>query len=264
VTLPPTERGEIEAFRSLVEGAAGAHVREIGDAVCIAVEAMPGSAMMNRALGLTAASERELDEIAGFYRELGVAYAVTVIPDAEPDLARQLERRGFRRGYAWTKFRREPVPPQPVRTELRVERAGAGLAAAFADVFIRAYGTPEIVRPLLERLPSLPAWRCFVAFDGDDPAATAATFVAGEIAWFGVAGTLPELRGRGAQGALLAARVEAAREASCSVLVTETGAPVGGEPGPSYRNILRAGFEPVYVRENYLSSPDADTSGTRA
>ena len=48
------------------------------------------------------------------------------------------------------------------------------------------------------------------------------------------------------------------------MLVTETGQPVDGRPGPSYRNIVRAGFEPAYVRQNYLSEPGADTSGTLA
>jgi hypothetical protein len=33
----------------------------------------------------------------------------------------------------------------------------------------------------------------------------------------------------------------------------------------AFRSILvRAGFEPRYVRQNYLSSQEADTSGTRA
>jgi hypothetical protein len=46
--------------------------------------------------------------------------------------------------------------------------------------------------------------------------------------------------------------------------VTETGEPVDGKTGGSYRNLLRAGFEPLYVRQNYVSSEQADTSGTRA
>ena len=261
MTLPPTERGESEAFRSLVSGAGGGHVLELDDALCLAFAQMPGSAMMNRALGLTAAAH--LDAVAAFFAGVGTAYAVTVTPGAF-ELADELERRGFRRGYAWTKFERRATPPPAVETELRVEQADAASRADFTGVFERAYGTPAVLRPILERLPTLEHWRCFIAYDGAKPAATAAVFLAGDVAWFGIAGTLPELRGRGAQNALLAARVEAAREAGCSVLVTETGAPVDGKPGPSYRNIVRAGFEPVYVRENYLSSADADTSGTRA
>jgi hypothetical protein len=46
--------------------------------------------------------------------------------------------------------------------------------------------------------------------------------------------------------------------------VTEAGAPREGRPSGSYRNIVRAGFEPFYVRQNYLSSAEADASGTIA
>jgi hypothetical protein len=71
------------------------------------------------------------------------------------------------------------------------------------------------------------------------------------------------VRGYG-QGAILATRIEAAAATGCALVVTETGEPRDGQPGASYRNILRAGFEPQYVRPNYLSSPQADTSGTTA
>jgi len=63
---------------------------------------------------------------------------------------------------------------------------------------------------------------------------------------------------------LLAARIEAGVAAGCKTLVTETGAPIDGRPGSSYRNLERAGFEPLYLRQNYLSSAAADTSGTQA
>jgi hypothetical protein len=43
--------------------------------------------------------------------------------------------------------------------------------------------------------------------------------------------------------------------------VTETGEALRDKPSSSYRNIIRAGFSEVYVRPNYLSSPEADTSG---
>jgi GNAT superfamily N-acetyltransferase len=268
MTPPPAERGELEAFRSLLEGARGAHVHELGGALCTALEELPRSALFNRVLGLghgRPATEETLDEIAAFFKSVGVTYAITVAPGAAPwELPQLLERRGFTRGYAWTKFTRTPAPPPDARSELRIAQVGAEAGPAFADVFTRAYGSPAILRPTLERLTALPGWHCFLAYAQETPAAAAALYVTGDIGWFGVAGTLPELRGRGAQAALLAARIEAARASGCTVLVTETGEPRGGRPGASYRNILRAGFEPAYVRQNYLSLPDADTSGTTA
>jgi len=262
--IPPPELGELEAFRSLLGGQAQA---EIGGALCTSFEPTPTSALFNRALGigLTApATETELDEIGAFFTARGLAYGITVTPDARPpELPAWLEARGFRRGYAWTKFERGATEPPQFETELRIEELGPDQADVFADVFGRAYGTPDVVRPLLERLPRTDGWRCFAAFEGDTPAGTGALFVTGKVGWLGAAGTLPELRGRGAQGALLGARIEAGREAGCATLVTETGEPVDGRPGGSYRNLLRAGFEPRYVRQNYLSSDQADTSGTR-
>lgn len=263
--IPPAELGELEAFRSLLAGQAQA---EIGGALCTGFEGTPTSALFNRALGVglaEPASEAGLDEIDAFFAERGLAYGIPLAPGARPPaLPKWLKARGFKRGYAWTKFTRGPGPPPRVETDLRVEELGTEQADVFADVFVRAYGTPEVTRPLLERIPGSDGWRCFAAFDGEAPAATGALFVTGSVGWLGAAGTLPDFRRRGAQGALLAARIAAGSEAGCETLVTETGEPVSGRPGNSYRNLVRAGFEPLYVRENYLSSNDADTSGTRA
>ncbi|TMM07514.1 MAG: GNAT family N-acetyltransferase [Actinobacteria bacterium] len=263
--IPPAELGELEAFRSLL---AGQEQAEIGGALCTCLEATPGSALFNRALGLglaEPATEAALDEIDAFFTGLGLAYGIPLSPAAQPaELPEWLEAHNFRRGYAWTKFARAPVPPPRPETDLRVVEIGADRADAFADVFVRAYGTPEVAGSLLERLPGSDGWRCFVAFDGGEPAATGALFVTRKVGWLGAGGTLPEFRRRGAQGALLAARIEAGREAGCETLVTETGEPKNGRAGGSYRNIVRAGFEPLYVRQNYLSSVEADTSGTRA
>jgi GNAT superfamily N-acetyltransferase len=266
--IPPTERGELEAFRSLLDGWDEARLAEVGGALCTAAPIAPSSALLSRVLGLgleQPATQEVLDQIDRFFSEAGAAYGITVTPEADPpELTAWLAERGFSRGYAWAKFRRGVEPIAPPQTDLVVERVGADRGDVFADVFQRAYGTPELLRPRLEQLPGLPGWHCFVAFGAGVPAATGAVFVTGEVGWLGMAGTLPEFRRRGAQSSLLAARIDTARETGCNVVVTETGEAVEGRASNSYRNIVRAGFEPVYVRQNYLSSAEADTSGTRA
>jgi hypothetical protein len=268
--MHPAERGELEAFRDLYLAAPpglAARVEEVGGAVCIALPETPRSAMFNRVLGLgleEPATREQLDQIAGVFGPLGVEWCVALAPQAEPpELSAWLAHRGFVPGYAWAKFRRGLAEPAGPETELRVAEAKAGTdAEAFADVFVRAYGTPELLRDWIARLPGRAGWRCFLAFDGDRPAATGALFAKDDVGWLGIAGTLPEHRRRGAQGAILAARIRAAAAEGCDVVVTETGDQVEGRPSSSYRNIERAGFEAVYVRPNYLSSPSADTSGT--
>jgi hypothetical protein len=175
------------------------------------------------------------------------------------ELPAWLERRGYTSGYGWTKFTRPAGNAPAAATELRVEHVEVG--EAFAEAFVRGYGTPEFFRAWVARLPGRPGWHCFVAFDGTASAGVGALHATGAVGWLGIAATVPEHRRKGAQNAILAARVDAAAEAGCEVVATETGEPRNGEPGSSWRNISRAGFEPQYVRPNYLSAPDADTVG---
>jgi GNAT superfamily N-acetyltransferase len=265
--MHPAELAELEAFRDLyavAPASLGARSAELGGALCIRLEADSRSAMFNRVLGLglwSPAVEDALDRIASFFGG-GIAWAVALAPQAEPpELPAWLERRGYASGYGWTKFTRAAGNAPQAATELRVERVEDG--DAFAEAFVRGYGTPEFFRDWVARLPGRPGWHCFVAFDGADPAGVGALYVTGTVGWLGIAATVPEHRRKGGQSAILAARLDAAADAGCKVVATETGEPRGGEPGGSWRNIARAGFEPQYVRPNYVSSSDADTSGTR-
>lgn len=258
--MHPAERGELEAFRDLYAAAPpalGARAEEIGGALCVRLEAATGATMFNRVLGLglaRPASEEQLDAALAFLD--GVHAYVAVSPDAEPpQLRRWLEQRAHVPDHGWTKFSRPAAGPRTAPTELRVERVADG--EAFAAAAVRGFGVPGVFHDWLAALAGRDGWQCFVAFDGAEPAGAGALFLAGEIAWVGIGATVPEHRGRGAQGALLAARIAAAAESDCEIVVTETGEPVDGRPGGSYRNIVRAGFEPQYVRPNYVRSTAA-------
>ena len=253
--MHPVERGELEAFRSLyaaAPAALGAQTKDVGGALALRLDGASEVTMFNRVLGLglgRPASEEQLDAALAFLD--GVHAYVTVTPDAEPpELACWLEARRHVPEHGWTKFSRPTSGPPRARTQLRVERDEDG--EAFAEAAVRGFGEPLVSHEWLAALASHDGWQCFVAFDGAEPAGAGALFVAGEIGWVGIGATKPERRGKGAQSALLAARIAAAADAGCSVVVTETGEPVGGVPGGSYRNIVRAGFEPRYVRANYV------------
>jgi GNAT superfamily N-acetyltransferase len=248
------ERGELEAFRDLYAAAppeVGARAAELGGALCISVAALPEAVEFNRALGLglaQPATEAALEELASFFG--GQPPCVAVAPHARPaQLASWVERRGLVPGYGWTKFSRPTAEPPRARTELRVERVRDG--EPFAAAVVRGYGLPAVFGPWLHALAGRAGWHCFVAFDGETPAGAGALYVTGDVGWLGIGATAPELRGKGAQSAILAARIEAAASVGCTQVVTETGEP-RGRPGPSYRNIVRAGFKPRYVRANYV------------
>ena len=137
-------------------------------------------------------------------------------------------------------------------TSLRLVRVGAAEAQDFGRIVATGYGLPDAVVPWAARAHRASAGTAGSPLDGDEPAAAAGVFIAEGVGYLGFAATLPEHRGKGGQNALLAARIDHAREAGCDVVVTETGELRDDLPSNSYRNILRAGFTEVAVRANWL------------
>jgi GNAT superfamily N-acetyltransferase len=219
-----------------------------GDAVALRVAALPQVVELNRIVGLT--SLEQLDALEPVYG----GDRVVVCLDPETGLGEALLARDYELGYPWHKFVRG-VAPLEASTDLRVDDATDG--AEYGATFAGGYGLPPPIGAWIGRAVGRPGWHCFVARNGDRAAACAALFVDGDTGWCGGAATLPSDRGRGAQGALFAARIRRAAELGVTTLVTETGAPRDGAPGPSYRNMLRAGFEVAYERPNYVRQADA-------
>ncbi len=252
---PDLERAELGGYIDFARaaplalaGREGIEALDLGGAKGLAVASLPGNRMFNHAFGVSTAAE--LDEIARFYAERSPVYSVSPAPGA--DLDAELERRGFTPGYPWMKFRREPVP-HAATTDLTVRRIGPERGEAFGRIVRAGFELPAFTAEWLAVLPGRESWTCYLSFDGDEPVGAGAIHVAGDTAWFTWGATLPSHRGRGSQGAIFAERIEEARRRGCTILVTETGGPVDGEVGPSYRNILRSGFTEAYLRPNWSS-----------
>ena len=233
----------------------GIEAARIGSSLCTAISEQP-STMLNRVVGLgldQPATDDDLDAIESFFARHEQPFYVSLHRRAKPsDLPARLEGRGFTPAYAWMKFTRGAEPPPPTETALRVELAKPEQVADFGDVVAAGYGLEPFVAAWLAELPKT-SWRCYLAYDGDDPAGAAALFVHDGAGYLGFAATRPEHRRKGAQSALLAARIRDAVDAGCTTMVTETGERIPLKPSDSYRNILRFGFEEAYVRPNYLS-----------
>jgi GNAT superfamily N-acetyltransferase len=193
-------------------------------------------------------------EIPSLYAAAGVdRYYVHVHPDAGPaQLRRWLVDAGLERGRGWARFVRRAGPPQEARSDLEVRRIGPEHALEFGRVVAGGFELTAASASLLAGLADDPAWHLYMGFEGHEPAGAAAMFVHAGVAWFDWAATRPEFRRRGCQGALLQRRVRDALALDCRRMVTETGEAVEGDPQHSYKNILRAGFEQLDVRENFV------------
>jgi hypothetical protein len=150
------------------------------------------------------------------------------------------------------KFARERERVVRAQSDLVVRVAGAEQRETFAQIAHEAFGLPKDVAPLTKALCGRPGWHSFMSFAGETPAGIGALYVDDGVGWLGFGATLPEFRGRGGQAAILAARLEAALDAGCRLVVTETGEAVAGDPQHSYKNILKAGFRELYLRENFV------------
>lgn len=214
-----------------------------------------GSPMVNRVVGLGVerpATEVDVDEaLAAVPR--GTSFYVAVAPGAQPaELPVWLEARGLEPGWGWMAFRRGVEPFDAHQNGLRLERVVPGdLAEAFERIVRTGYGLPETFDAVGARVCET-GWECWLALDGDEPAGAGGLFALDGVGYLGLAATLPEHRGKGAQGSLLAHRIRRAAELGCDVVATETGERRDDRPSSSYRNILRAGFVEVAVTANWL------------
>jgi len=227
-----------DAFRTAPELC---EILEIDGATCLALRRIPDRTFC-RVMSLD--STAPLDEIAAFYGD-----TPWWVSDSH-GLGAELEERGFTRDYGWMKFSRG-VGPRQARSDLSVVKVGPERADDFAVVVTGGFGMPDWTKPLAANVVDRPGWSCYVAYDGDAPAGAGALYVHEGVGWLGLGATLPEFRGRGAQSAILAARIEEARRLGCTAVTTETGELQDGRPSNSYRNIARAGFREEGVRQNY-------------
>jgi GNAT superfamily N-acetyltransferase len=249
-----------EIWSATPAGAAAAHgleLRRHGPVQATAIGDLPGTGWLNLVLGAAAPGAVEgghLEAATAWVDSLGVAYYVPVTPglDATDEAEAWLRANGFEHGYGWMKFIRDTSPPEFAEpADVEVAELADGEGEDFARIVAQGFDLPEWAAALFVDLPALPSWRCYLASVDGRPAGTAAMLVEGGIAELGLAATLASARGRGCQNALLRRRILDAAAAGCHTLLVETGERVPDRPSPSYRNILRAGFEEAYLRPNW-------------
>lgn len=234
----------------------GLDVRRVDSAEAVVASELDVLAF-NRVIGFGVdrpASEGTIDDIVEFYGKAKARrFFVQLSPASSlPNAARWLEARGFRRYNHWVKLYRPVGDVPPFRSDLRVERIGTEHAGEFGAIVASCLGWPAFVGPWVACLVGQPHWRHYVAFDGRKPVATAAMRVVGDDGWIDFAATLPDYRGRGAQGALLSRRLEDAAEIGLKRVVVETAESTPERPSSSFRNTIRCGFRVAYVRPNFL------------
>lgn len=257
------ERSELHAWSALFRNAPAASVATCG----IGVRDFPPATALwmsrvdvlacNRVLGLGLdgpPDSRTVEGIVASYEQALVPRFVVQpapVPAVGATIA-ALEEAGCTHHNNWIRLVRDVSPPGSAPTDLRVEEVGPNHADVFGETLCQGFGwNPELGAPVAA-LVGTAGWKFYLAFDGGRAVGTAALAIDGRVGWLSFACTLPEARGHGSQSALVARRIMDAKAAGCEILSVETSEESPEKEAPSYRNILRSGFEVGYVRPNYL------------
>jgi GNAT superfamily N-acetyltransferase len=227
---------------------AGIAHEQHGDVLATAVTTAPGR-LTTHVLGLTDHTSARREALAAgeaFCARHGVD-ALVALPEGSR-LEAELAARGYARDYVWTKFARDTSPAPDPGCELDIRPVAPADAARMGAIVTTSFGLPADLGPWFAALVGRSGWHVLGAYDGPELVATGSLFAHGDVGWVTWGATDPGHRGRRAQKALLAARIDAARVLGLRAVVTETGEPEPGGRDASYRNILAAGFRKVYRR----------------
>jgi GNAT superfamily N-acetyltransferase len=194
-------------------------------------------------------TEGALGEMEEFFSQRGSATMHEVCPHAGVAVMEKLCGRGYvPMEVSNVLYRTVEVPEGKLGDGIRVRAVGADEAELWGKVSARGWthGHPEL-EGFMKQMGALCVAReqspCFLA-EVDGVAGAAGGLVLNEgVALFAGAATVPELRRRGLQGALLAERMRYAAEAGCdlAMMVAEAGS-------ESQRNAERKGFRVGYTR----------------
>ena len=270
VPIDLAERTEIEAYADFATGAPaplreklGIGSRHVGPALALAIREDP-SRFFNRAGGFGLHEPITVDLLArvcDFYRETGVPLGMIMVAPSllPPDWAVIVEKLKLTEGSRFVKLGCDVETAlsgvdgvAALDSGLRVGLVESHHASEWATVMMTAFGLTSALVDMAASCVGRPNWRQYAVWEGERIVAVGSIHMHGGCADMFGGATLPEARGRGAQSALLTARAQAAEAAGCRWLVAETGAERPGEHNTSLRNMLRAGFEPLYERVTWL------------
>lgn len=191
-----------------------------------------------------------LDAIEAHLRPTGSGpRQLEVCAFADPQLLALLAARGYRVNewqLVWTRaVPAEPLAPAP--PELSIRRVEPGQEELYARVtlagFLETEDVPQVAIDLILPIAFARDHELYLAWLGDEPIGGATLAIADGIAFVNGSGVRPAFRRRGAQGALIRARLDRARERGCTLACSNTLPGTG-----SRRNMERHGFAVAYPK----------------
>jgi len=232
--------------------------KRFGIATAVRTDIFPGFSH-NRVTGLgfdRPLNEFNMAEVKNFYSSSPNKFAFQLAPLViDRNIVEKLNTLGFKLKNNWVRFYRDVAPLENVKTGLELKEIGKEHADEYGNLILKNFSFPDDLKNVFNNNIGNSNWKHYMTFDGDIPVGAGAVFFNGDTAWIGFAATEPDYRNRGSQAAILSARIDEARKRGCKWISVETAEDTSEHDAPSYRNMLRYGFNLMYLRPNFVHEP---------
>ena len=215
---------------------------------------------MNRVIGWGWSSEKpeeDLRRLIEFYqRNLCPRFFLQLSPLAPQteNLIRLLKRSGFKPYNRWAKLGRPIGGDLPsVQSFFDIQVIGRDLAEVYGRTLVESFEwkDPRLVSFLASAVGKT-GYKHYLLYYEGKVAAAGALHVQGQYASMAFAGTLAKYRSMGAQHLLIRQRIQDAYKLGARYLFAETAEDKVDSPVQSFRNLQHFGFDPLYLRDNWL------------
>lgn len=224
----------------------------LGRGCAVSLPSAPGP-IFNRVFGVSTSDE--LEEAYTWMRaKAGTKFLQLNIESASDEVRRWIDARGLReQGPAWAKLvLNSEFDTASPPNEVTCRKVRSTESELFGSIICSGFGLPETLIPVWASIVGKDGWSCFFALDGDTPIGTGAMYSSGNRSWLGGGTVLPAFRNRGAQKALISARIDEGTARGTSIFVVEAKLSSPDTANVSYDNLKKLGFQHVYSRSNFV------------
>ncbi|QFK70428.1 GNAT family N-acetyltransferase [Pradoshia sp. D12] len=251
------EEVETDAFYSrlsriekIPDNPMGIEIRKFGNAIAFVAQNIPGPAF-NKIKGIMDKDIPLLNELIQLYNDKGVQARFEITPaHATSILYSALANLGYLHTDFLTNLYADPqklLIDGDENSSVSIREFKSNEFDLFAELYIDAFDMPLFLKENIARnneiLYGMPGWKFYLANYKDKPAGIGVLFMGERGAYLAAAGTIPQYRNKGVQGALIQRRIIEAKRNNCKVIVGQ--ASFGGI---SQNNMGRAGLKIAYTK----------------
>lgn len=265
-----TDEPELRAWMDVL---AAGQARGLGESLGLGVVGTAGGTalvasgidnlLFNRAF---ARDPRGVEALGRIYEDQAIErYMITLPRGAAATGGPALGLERFHR--TWITLMARPEPQTIDLDGFAIRTARPDDAEAVARLYCSGFDVPAVAVPILAGLIGRPRWHVYVAEGLEQPGrriiGLGITYLERSHAYLFGGVTAPEHRRRGIQRALIGVRINHAHRCGATMVSTDTGEAIAGQPNHSQHNLERAGLRVVSAREHLVPCGTTRVRGGR-